>query len=140
MTLGTRRAPLPARLMRSNRARAFGLGLLLIAGALCAYSADLTQGWRVGSRSRPGEDDWKFIGLGAGLFWLLLVPGMSLSLDRSPWWRVGAVGTGFAAWLVFADIFGPMPGASALYRAYWICFPLFVVWFFPLLYERNHGG
>lgn len=131
---------MPADLTRSNRARFLGLGLLVIAGASCGYCADLTQEWQLGSRSRPGQDDWKFIGLGAGLFWLLLVPGMSLSLGRSPWWRVGAISAGFAAWLVLAESVGFMPAASGFYRALWVGIPLFAVWFFPLLYERKFGG
>lgn len=137
MTSGTRDPPMPPRIMRSTLAFVVALGLLAVAGAYSGYCADITQDWNIGSRSRVGKDDWRFIGLVGALIWLLLIPGMSLSLGRSHWWRVAAASIGYAVWIVMADTIQIAPAASGLYRALWVGVLVFAVWFFPLLYERR---
>lgn len=85
-----------------SRARAShgGLALLVLAGAVVSFSADLSSNWKLGSRTQLGPDDWKFFTVIMSQYWLLLLPGSLLSRRAKWFWRVGAVLLGWAIWRV----------------------------------------
>ena len=105
-----------------------GIALLVIAGVLVPASADFSKVWDFGTpRSSPGRDAFKYLALLAGLHWLLLVPGIWLTLKRSAWWGVAAFIAGFAAWLLISELFSPIPASSWVKRGFWLAMSLSVV-------------
>ena len=114
-----------------------GIALLVIAGVLVAASADYSKDWDFGSRWRPGRDNFKYLALLIGLHWLLLVPGIWLTLMRSVWWRIVAVVAGFVVWLTISELFSPIPASSWPKRGYWLALSLVVVCVVPILGNRR---
>jgi lysylphosphatidylglycerol synthetase-like protein (DUF2156 family) len=114
-----------------------GIALLVIAGVFVAASADYSKDWDFGSRWRPGRDNFKYLALLIGLHWLLLVPGIWLTLMRSVWWRIVAVIAGCVVWLTISELFSPIPASSWLKRGYWLALSLVVVCCLPFLGDRR---
>jgi hypothetical protein len=138
MVSGTRWKSLLFDWTESPRAQALGFLLLSIAGTAAAMIADAAKDWHIGSRSGGrGPDFYKNLWLFAGVLWLLLLPGTLLTLTRSGWWRVAAISTGFAVWLLISELFSPMPAASWFNRGVSLAVQLVIVWSIPNMGNRR---
>lgn len=118
---------MPSHITRSGFLFALGIGMLVIAGVYSGYCAGLTQGWQLDNSYGPGRDSMKFYGLSGLLHWLLLMPGVCLSLHRGIWWQISAFLAGFAAWYFLADSLGFGPSAFGRSLYYWFGLPLFAI-------------